>query len=89
MSDNDLLQKLRLALGKKIQPVIDLIYASVVLMAKIYIFDFTLSPQLSLGLSVILLTAGLGLQGKIKMNIIASILELLVKDTQDDDKTGK
>ena len=58
-------------------------------MAKFYIFDFTLSAQFSLGLSIILLTVGLDLQGKVKMNIITSILELLVKDTQDDDDIGK
>jgi hypothetical protein len=84
MSNEDLVQKLKQVIGRKIQPISDLIYSIVVLMTKFYIFDTMLSSQLSLGLTLLLLATGLGLNRKVKMNLFASVFELLASTIQSD-----
>ena len=83
MSKKDLQQKLRLSLAQKTGPISDLIYSVIVVIVKSYIFDFALSSQLSMALSLLLLTAGLGLRHKVQLHAMTSILEILIKNSQE------
>lgn len=87
MSNNDLYQMLKQVICQKIQPISDLIYSILVLTTKFYIFDPILSSQLSQGLTLLLLTTGLGLNHKVKRNFLATVFEIIASTDQHNDES--